>query len=265
MKILCIGDIFAKTGRRAIIERLNDVKKENGIDFVIANCENATHCKGLIKKHYEKLLQAGIDFFTMGNHTWSKDEIYELLKTKFNIIRPYNIVKSHEFNQYGVGSRVVTVKNKKIRITNLLGNSVHFNHVQTNPFYAMDEILEFTDHVDINIVDLHFETTSEKNAFFFDFKGKITCAFGTHTHVQTSDERIIDGTAYITDIGMTGPHEGVIGASGENIVKKFRNIKTTNRLEEHVGKWQFCYIIVEIDETTNKAVSIKRYFELEQK
>lgn len=265
MKILCIGDIFAKTGRKALQERLMKVKEDNDVDLVIANCENATHCKGLIKKHYEILSSAGIDFFTMGNHTWSKDEIYELLKTKFNIIRPYNIVKSHDFNKYGVGTRIVNVKNKKVRITNLLGLSVYFNNLQTNPFFAMDEVLNEHEKADINIVDMHFETTSEKNAFFYDFKGKITCAFGTHTHVQTADERIEDGTAYITDVGMTGPHEGVIGASGSSIVKRFRNIKSPIRLEEQEGRWQFCYIIVEIDDNTNKAINIKRYFELENK
>lgn len=265
MKILCIGDIFAKTGRKAISERLLEVKKKHDIDLVIANCENATHGKGLIIKHYDFLMNAGVDFFTMGNHTWSKDEIYELLKTKINIIRPYNIIKSHEFNQYGVGTRIIYVKNKKIRITNLLGSSVPFHSLQTNPFIAMDEILNLSEKADINIVDLHFETTSEKNAFFYDFQSKITCAFGTHTHVQTADERIVDGTAYITDVGMTGPYEGVIGALGENIVKKFRNPKFSIRLEEQIGLWQFCYIIIEIDDKTNKAINIKRYFEVENK
>lgn len=265
MKILMIGDIFAKTGRNAIKTELKKIKQNYEIDFVVANAENATHCKGLNIKHYKDLMEAGIDFFTMGNHTWSKREVMEILDNKNNIIRPYNIISSHEFAKHGVGTRIINFKNKKIQITNLIGSSVHFNELQTNPFLALEEILKQNNNKpDIHIVDFHAETTSEKNALFAAFKSKVTIIVGTHTHVQTNDARIRDNTAYITDLGMTGPADGVIGAKSEDIIAKFLNKTIRFNLEEAQGKYQFCAALIEVNNQTNLPTKIEPIYIFEK-
>ncbi len=143
MKILFIGDIFGKTGISAISKVLQKIKDENKIDFVIANGENTTNCRSLSSTDYLLLNKYGIDFFTMGNHTWNNDDIYNLLVTKMNIIRPYNINFQHKFSQYGSGSKIVKINNFKVRITNLIGNSIRFNNIQTNPFVSLQEIINF--------------------------------------------------------------------------------------------------------------------------
>lgn len=260
MKILILGDVFAKLGRKAVQDILPNLKKEKNIDFVIANAENVTHCKGLILKHYNELMKYGIDFFTMGNHTWSKNDIYDLLQSKNNIIRPYNISNESEYSKFGVGTKLINISNSKIRITNLLGTTVHFKEKIDNPFNALDNIIK-NDDSDFHIIDFHAETTSEKNALFFDFKGKVSAILGTHSHVQTADERIRNNTAYITDIGMTGPSEGVIGAKGDVIVKKFRSIIDTGfKLEQQEGGYQFCCVILTLDEKNKIIEGIERIF-----
>ncbi|MDE5599418.1 MAG: YmdB family metallophosphoesterase [Ureaplasma sp.] len=263
MRIMCIGDIFARTGRRALKTELKSLREQYNVDYVIANAENATHCKGLTIKHYNDLMSYGIDFFTMGNHTWNKEDVYELLKTKFNIIRPYNIKFDSNYSMYGVGSRIVNFKGIKIRITNLLGESVMFHNNQYSPFKAMDEILKYGEESDLHIVDFHAETTSEKNAFFCLYQSKISLIYGTHTHVQTADERIREGTAFITDVGMTGPSDGVIGAKIVNMIDKFRNDEGKFILEEQEGKYQFCAIIVDFDLYTKKPINIQRIYKYE--
>ncbi|MDE5617709.1 MAG: TIGR00282 family metallophosphoesterase [Ureaplasma sp.] len=262
MRILFIGDIFGKTGINAIKEILKKIKDENEIDFVIANAENATNCRGLSLEDYLTLNKYGVDFFTMGNHTWNNDDIYNLLITKANIIRPYNINFQDKFNQYGTGSKIIKIKNFNVRITNLLGNSIRFNNIQTNPFKALKEIINFDQlESDFHIVDFHSESTGEKNALFFEFKGKVSAILGTHTHIQTADERIRLGTAFITDIGSTGPSEGILGAKPENVIKYFKNeINHFIIQEDDYSNFQFCAVVIDLDEKTKKANSIKRIF-----
>lgn len=260
IRILCIGDIFGKAGRRAITNLLPKIKKDYNIDFTIANAENTTHCKGLNLKHYNLLVNSGIDFFTMGNHTWNKHEIIELLETKNNIIRPYNLTETYFYNQYGVGTKVIDIKGFTFRITNLLGLSVRFNNNQTNPFIALDIIIKNNLSTDFHIIDFHAETTSEKNTLLYAFKNKVSLIYGTHTHVQTADAKIVDNTAYITDVGMTGPSEGIIGCDGNIIMNKFINNEKSFNIEEHVGKYQFCGIIVDFDTTTKTPTNIERIY-----
>lgn len=257
MKILFIGDIFGECGKYAIIDKLNQVKKEYKIDYVIANAENTTLARGLSWKDYNTLNDSGIDFFTMGNHTWHKKEIFEILKNNDNIIRPANVLKELEIGQVGVGSKVVTIKNKTVRITNLLGSTVNFKEMQTNPFLCLEKIIEEDFNSDIHIVDFHSETTSEKNAFLLAFANRVTAIFGTHTHVQTNDAKIYNNTAYITDVGMTGPTYGVIGAKPESIINMFMGNSERFRLEEQVGKYQFSAVVLEINDYTNKPISLK--------
>jgi len=261
MKILFIGDIFGKAGIRAIKENVDKIKFNEKIDFVIANAENTTQCRGLNFNDYNELCSYGIDFITMGNHTWHKDEVYNIFDQKDNIIRPYNVTSQKEVIN-GKGTRIVKINNKNVRITNLLGESIEWfsKYKIENPFNLLDKIIEednINKNVDIHIVDFHGETTSEKNAMIQYFKNRVTAIFGTHTHVQTNDAKIVGNTAYITDAGMTGPKDGIIGASKESIIKKFTGQSERFKLTEEDGKYQFNAVILTIDENNNIPTNIK--------
>lgn len=256
MKILFIGDIFGECGKYAIQNELLNLKKKYKIDFVIANAENTTLGRGLNWDDYNYLNDTGIDFFTMGNHTWHKKDIFDILEQKNNIIRPANIKNDLDISKAGIGTKVVSINNKSVRITNLLGSTVHFNDRQTNPFLYLEDLIE-NDCSDIHIVDFHSETTSEKNAFLLNFANRVTAIFGTHTHVQTNDCKIYNNTAYITDVGMTGPTYGIIGAKPESIINMFMGNSERFRLEEQIGKYQFSAVILEIDDLTNKPINLE--------
>ena len=259
MKILFIGDIFSQTGIRAIKNELPKVKKKYNIDFVIANAENVTNCSGLSLEHYNELIRYGIDFFTMGNHTWKQNDIKKILENK-NIIRPANILLDHKYNKYGYGSLIIYLNGCSIRITNLLGLSVRFNNIQTNPFLYLKNLISYEETTDFHIIDFHAETTSEKNALFFAFKGKISAIIGTHSHIQTADERIRMNTAYITDVGSTGSTDGIIGANGEEIVKKYMNQIDHYSITDQGGNYQFCAVILDLDTNSKKVKDIKRIY-----
>lgn len=257
MKILFIGDISGDDGKRAISKIVKDLRKSKKIDFVIGNAENVSGGRGLNKIDYLFLKQHGIDFFTMGNHTWfHKNEIEDILKNE-DIIRPMNLNPKESISLFGKGTRVVNVKGKSIRITNLLGSSLNFHEKQTNPFDQLDEVLEQCSSTDIHIVDFHSETTSEKNAFFLEYKSKVSAIIGTHTHVQTNDHKIRDHTAYMTDAGMTGNQSGVIGAEPKEIIEVFRGKKEFFKLKPKVGNYQFSGVILEFDDKTNFPTLIK--------
>ena len=216
MKILFIGDIFSTIGREMINRYLPQLKKKYAIDVVIANAENTTHGKGLIKKHYEELLFQGISLMTMGNHTFSKKELFDYIDDADRLIVPYNQPRALP----GEGSRVIQVQGKKIRVTNLLGITFMDGKVQ-NPFEAILDILNKNEPVDIHIVDFHAEATSEKIALGYYLDGKVSAVLGTHTHVPTADEKILPkGTAFQSDVGMTGPYESVIGCYKETIIPR---------------------------------------------
>lgn len=259
MNILFIGDIFSDTGIRAIKSELFNVKKKYNIDFVIANAENTTNCSGLSLFHYQELMNYGIDFFTMGNHTWKQDDIEKILENK-NIVRPANIILDHQYNKFGSGSRIIYINGCSIRITNLLGLSVKFKNIQTNPFLYLKNLLTYEETTDFHILDFHAETTSEKNALFYAFKGKLTAIIGTHTHVQTADERIRENTAYITDVGSTGSTDGIIGANGEEIVKTYMNQSNHYNIIDQGGLYQFCAVVIELDVVKKVVKNIKRIY-----
>ncbi|BAC44681.1 TIGR00282 family metallophosphoesterase [Malacoplasma penetrans] len=260
IKILFIGDISGEMGKIAVESELPKLKKELNIDYVIANAENTTKGRGLNWTDYRKLSSCGIDFFTMGNHTWHKRDIYDILKTKNNIIRPANLKSVFEESKVGFGTKVVTIKNKTFRITNLLGISVSIRDMQTNPFIELQNIIDNSKRTDFHIVDFHCETTSEKNAFFINFQGAVSAILGTHTHVQTNDAKIINNTAYITDVGMTGASNGVIGAKPDSIIYMFKGYSDRFKLEEQIGPYQFCGVILSFNEHTNKVVQIKKVY-----
>ncbi len=259
MNILFIGDIFGKNGIRAISKNIAQVKKQYQIDFTIANAENTTACRGLCMEDYKKLCDLGIDFFTMGNHTWRQKDFPQVL-SKPNIIRPYNLSGNVKYTVDGTGFKIIQLGTKKILIANVMGSSVALNPVMEinidNPFLAFENILA-NNKADIYICDFHGETTSEKNCFFQYFKSKCSAILGTHSHVQTNDAQVRKGTAFITDVGMTGPANSIIGADSESLIKMF--IGESERFilsEAETGEFQFNAVVINIDDRTNKATSI---------
>lgn len=251
MKILAIGDIFGKTGRRVIKNYLPQLKKEYQIDLVIANVENTTHGKGISRKHYDELKDE-INVMTSGNHIFACEETQKYISETPNLLRPLNSNPYHP----GSGTILTEIKGKKIRITNLLGTTF-MPMAAENPYFALEKEIEKQD-CDIHLVDFHAETTAEKIALALYFDGKISALWGTHTHVQTADERILPlGTAFITDLGMTGPYGGVIGAKPEVIFKRAKS-GLPAKMTPHEDNGQFNGAIFEFDDTTNKVISVKR-------
>lgn len=257
MRILFIGDIFAKAGRKAVIDNLANIIKKEKINFVIANAENATHGRSLSHEHYNQLIKAGVDMITMGNHTWDTTEVFDVLN-KDKIVRPLNIDNASKESHYGVGTKVCTVNKKKIRISNLMSMQCKARTNITNPFIKCEELLK-TSKEAIHIIDFHAETTSEKNAFLLAFAGKVSAIIGTHTHVQTADEKIYKNTAFITDAGMCGAKESIIGAKPQEIIDMFKGNKPRFHLEPAKGDYQFNSIIIEFNDKTNMPVKIWRY------
>lgn len=251
MNILFIGDVFSSIGRDMIDRYLPQIRNKYKVDMVIANVENATHGKGLIKKHYEEFLFQGISVMTMGNHTFSKKELLDYIDEADRLVVPYNQPKALP----GVGSREVMIQGRRVRITNLLGLTFMDGKSQ-NPFEAIDEILE-NDTSDIHIVDFHAEATSEKIALGYYLDGKVSAVLGTHTHVPTADEKILDhGTAYQSDVGMTGPYMSVIGCNHESIISRMKTGLMTQFIPAE-GEGQFLATLMCFD-NQNKCESIER-------
>lgn len=250
MNILFIGDIFGKTGRKMIATYLPKIVEKYSVECVIANGENTSHGKGLLQKHYDELLTYGISLITMGNHTYSKKEIFDYIDEADHLIVPLN----KPLAMPGVGSRVIEVKGKKIRVTNLLGLTFMDGKPQ-NPFEAIEPVLE-NDNSDIHIIDFHGEATSEKISFGYYVDGRVSAVLGTHTHVPTGDEKILPkGTAFQCDVGMTGPYESVIGCEKEAIIERsVKGIMTPFRVVEDEG--QFCATLLHFD--GNKCTNIER-------
>lgn len=257
MNILCIGDIVGRPGRNYLKKNLKSVIDEYNIDFVVANGENSAGGLGITQKTYNELIGMGIDVVTLGNHTWSKREILDFINSADRMIRPAN----YPDNNPGKGYIIVEKDDKKIGVINLCGRV--FMEDNECPFTKMDYILtEIKNQCDIIIVDFHGEATSEKQALGWYLDGKVTAVFGTHTHIQTSDERILpQGTCYITDIGMTGPRDSVLGMQSDIIIKKFLT-NMPARFEVASGEVIFGALLIKVDKY-NKVEEIKRlnYYE----
>ena len=218
MRFLCIGDVIGRTGRNSLKEFLPTVVKEEKVDFVIANGENAAGGFGLTKKVFNELVELGIDVITSGNHIFDKKEIVQFIDEEEKLLRPAN----YPPQALGRGYGIYTKNGKKIAVINLMGRA--FMGIPLDcPFRKFDEIYEkIHEAVDFIIVDFHGEATSEKAAFGFYVDGRADIVFGTHSHVATADEIILPkGTAYITDVGLTGPKYSVIGMKIEEPIKKF--------------------------------------------
>jgi 2',3'-cyclic-nucleotide 2'-phosphodiesterase len=251
MKWLFIGDIVGSFGRLMVAKHLPRLKQELGLDFVIANAENASHGKGLMRKHYEELLASGIDVMTLGNHYNAKGEIRDYLPQTLSLIRPLNLKHAYP----GVGSLVFKVNQLTIRVTNVLGQAFMNEEVQ-NPFDALAKVIEEGEKTDLHVVDFHAEATGEKYAMGYAFDGKVTAVFGTHTHVQTNDLRTLpQGTLYLSDVGMTGPNQGILGVKKETIIARlWKQDKTVYELADD-GEVVFSAVYVETDPLSHRAIN----------
>ncbi len=252
MKILAIGDIFGKVGRKALKLGLNNIIASTKADFVVANGENLAGGFGVTADTIGEIFKLGVDVITSGNHIWDKKESLHLLETEKRLLRPAN----YPAQSPGRGSGVYTAKTgQSVGVLNLQGRV--FMEALDCPFRRADEELEvLAQQAKIIIVDIHAEATSEKIAMGYFLDGRVSAVFGTHTHVQTTDANILPRkTAYITDLGMTGPIHSIIGVKPEIIMKRFLQ-KIPERFSEATGPGQFNGVLVEIDDNSGKAKSI---------
>ncbi len=254
MKLMFIGDIFGSAGREILTKKLSNIIEKTSIDIVIANAENAAAGFGLTPDTANEIFAAGVDVITMGNHVWDKKEILSILDDR-RIVRPLNYPGSET---PGRGFTIaITKKGVKVGIINLMGRT--FMTPLDCPFKTAEKILpELKEKTDVVIVDFHAEATSEKKALGYFLDGKVAGVLGTHTHISTADETIFEnGTAYITDVGMTGAHDSVLGVKKETIIQRFL---TQMPLKYELATENICIesVLVEIDEKTGKAISIKR-------
>jgi len=254
VRLLLIGDIVGRPGRRAVKEFLPRLVSQFDIEFVIANGENAAGGNGLTREVAQELFSHGINVLTMGNHVWDKKEIFNFIEEESRIIRPANYPPGTPGVGYGVFS---TKRGAKVAVGNLSGRV--FMPDLDCPFRKADAILaEMTKYTAVTVIDFHAEATSEKSALGWYLDGRASCVVGTHTHVQTADERILPGgTGYITDLGMTGPRDSVIGVKRELVIDRFLT-QLPARFEVAGGSIQFNGLFVEIDQATGRAVNILR-------
>lgn len=254
LNVLCIGDVVGKPGRRILADKLPEIVGSEDIDCVITNAENAAGGTGITPQIYDKLIKYGVNLITLGDHTYRRKEIIPTLEQEDNIIRPANFSNSsagHDFAVYKTG------KGTSIGIISFIGRI--FMKPANSPFEKADELIgKLTRLADLIFVDMHAEATSEKIAMGHYLDGRVSCVFGTHTHVVTADETVLEkGTGYITDIGMTGGHKSVLGRDIENVIKSFRTLMPFpfNIADEDV---RINGVKVTIDSNTKKCKHIER-------
>jgi len=249
--ILAVGDIIGKPGRQAVKELLPGLREQYGLDLVMVNGENVAGGLGLTPNTARELLDAGVDVLTSGNHIWAQKEIIPYLDGEMPILRPLNYPP-------GVPGRGYLVKSQTV-VVNLIGRTFIGNF--DCPFRAMDQLLaELRHKPTVIIVDFHAEATSEKMAMGRYLDGRVSAVLGTHTHVGTIDAQLLpQGTAYVTDIGMTGPINSVIGDNTEMVLQRFLTI-IPNRLSVGQGKTMFNAVLVRVDDKSGKAMSIDRIY-----
>ena len=253
MNVLMIADVVARPGRKAVLERLRDLRQKYQADIVTMNAENVAGGFSITPAIADELFDRGIDLMTSGNHIFDKAEVIPYIEKNPRLLRPANYPPTTP----GKGLFVGEINGFKVAVLNLLGRV--FMPPVDDPFRAAEECLEkIPDDVKVRLVDMHCEATSEKYAMGWFLNGRVSAVVGSHTHVQTADERILDaGTAYITDIGMTGSYSGVIGMDKWQIIERFTKIPAP-RAEHSKGDVWICAVVIEIDETTGKANRIER-------
>ena len=254
MNIIFIGDIVGRPGRRALKEILPTLTDEYQAELVIANAENVAGGNGVTPELAEELLDAGVDVLTSGNHIWDKKEIIPYIENQERLLRPANYPPGTP----GRGFTVFSVtRNTKVAVLNLSGR-VFMGNLDC-PFRMADILIEhLVQQTPVIIIDFHGEATSEKQAFGWHVNGRVTAVLGTHTHVQTADERILPGgTAYITDVGMTGPRDSVLGIKTDVVIKKFQ-LQLPARFEVASGVVQLNAVAVGVNPADGKAYFIRR-------
>ena len=255
MKVLAVGDIIGTAGVKELKQQLKRTKEKENIDFCIVNGENAAEGMGITEKNFNDILEAGADVVTMGNHTWGKKDIFRFIDNE-KLVRPANYPEG----VVGKGFRIFNCKNKKIAVINALGR-VDINILTENPFLIVKNIVKnIKDSVDLIFVDFHAEATAEKIAMGNYLDGEVTAVFGTHTHIQTADDRILPkGTGYITDLGMTGPKNSVIGMDIGVSIKRFETT-LPERYKIANGECIFNAVIFDINDDNNKVKNIERIY-----
>ncbi|MER1984842.1 MAG: TIGR00282 family metallophosphoesterase [Solibacillus sp.] len=254
MKVLFIGDIVGSIGRDAVEKYLPRLKKKYGVDVVIANGENAAAGRGITRSIYTDLLQMGVDVITMGNHTWDNKDIFDFIDDADYLIRPAN------FSQEAPGRGMVQVSKKGVTISVINLHGRVFLPPHDDPFAMAEELIaEARQTSPLVFVDFHAEATSEKIALGWHLDGKASVVVGTHTHVQTADNRIYpNGTAYITDVGMTGPYDEILGMKKESVIYRFQTNMPTRFEVPKAGREVLSAFFVEIDDKTGKAIRQER-------
>lgn len=257
IKIIFLGDIFGKIGRLCVNKLLPELKKRYKPDIIIANAENLAHGHGITRNSLQEMLDAGINFFTSGNHIFDKpDGKYILAEKNAPIIRPANYIGEMP----GQGEKILNIGEKKLLVISLMGR-VFIQENYKNPFKVMEEILEKYKNEDLAgiIVDFHAEATSEKVALGYFLDGRVSAIIGTHTHISTADEQILTGgSAYVTDAGMIGAKESVIGLDKDQVVQNFINEAGMSADIPETGVCGLNGVYLEIDSKTKKAVKIER-------
>lgn len=243
-----------------IKEKLPYFIKKYEIDFVIANGENATHGKGLIRHHYDELIDAGVDVITLGNHFDSKNEIRKYIDNADRLIRPINLLKPYP----GDGSALFELDGITVRVTNVLGTAF-INEEVNSPYLSTLELLENAEPSNIHIIDFHAEATGEKQSYAYALDGKVSAVLGTHTHVQTNDAKILpNGTAFISDVGMTGFNDGVLGFEKDSVIRSNIYGEKSKFTPPEEGRGLFSAVVIDIDDITGKALEIIPIYYVEQ-
>ncbi len=252
MNILVLGDVVSSAGCEFVRRKLPQLKKLKAIDFCIANGENSAKGNGITPESADFLFASGVDFITGGNHSFRRYEMYSYLDERDDVIRPYN----YPSGAPGKGFSVIDLGRTQIAVVNLMGTMLM--EALENPFYAVDRALEELKGIKTILVDFHAETTSEKKAMGFYLDGKVSAVFGTHTHVQTADECILKNkTGYITDVGMCGVYESVLGVDKDIIIKKFRT-NLPARFDSAEGECSINGCIFAVDENTGRCTDVER-------
>lgn len=253
MNVLMIGDVVAKPGRVAVLDRIRDLREQHAIDLAVMNAENVAGGFSITPPIAEQLFKAGIDVMTSGNHIFDKKEAIEYIAKQPRLLRPAN----YPANTPGSGIWVGEIKGVSVAVMNLMGRV--FMPPSDDPFRRADELIaSIGAETKVRLVDMHAEATSEKVAMGWYLDGRVSAVVGTHTHVQTADERILpQGTAYLTDIGMTGSYAGVIGMNRADVIARFTTV-TARRAEHASGHVKICAALLDIDESTGGARSISR-------
>lgn len=254
MKVLMFADVVSRPGRIAVLERTQDLREQYNIDLAVMNAENVSGGFSITPPNAEELFKNGIDVMTSGNHIFDKSEVADYIQKQPRLLRPANYPPKTPGNGVWIGESKSGVK---VAVLNLMGRV--FMPPCDDPFRVADEsVSSLPDDVKVRLVDMHCEATSEKNAMGWFLDGRVSAVVGSHTHVQTADERILsDGTAYITDIGMTGSYNGVIGMNKEDVITRFTTVPA-KRADHSKGNVRICAVVIDIDEETGKAKEITR-------